>query len=52
MATKMAVSQPGHFGSRGKLLKSEQTYLARRHTWQEDPPKISSHVTRTAMSAE
>ena len=31
MSTKMAVSHPWHFGSRGKLPKSEQTHLARRH---------------------
>ena len=32
MSTKMAASQPWHFDSRGKLPKSEQTCLVRRHT--------------------
>ena len=30
--TKMAASHPGCFASTGKLPKSEQTHLARRHT--------------------
>ena len=61
MSTKMAVSQPWHFSSSGKLPKLEQTNLARRHICphgqnrhisQGDTPKIYAHVIRTAMSAE
>ena len=47
MSTEMAASQPGHFGSRGKLSKSEQTHLARRYT-----KDISANMIRTAVTAE
>ena len=33
MSTKMAVSRPWHFGSRGKLPQSEQIHMTRKHTW-------------------
>ena len=55
MSTKMAVSQPWHFGSRGKLAKSEQTHLSRRHTrlrylhmWSEQPCLQSGTTHRQA----
>ena len=41
MLTKMAVSQPLHFGSRGKLPKSE-------HLWQGD---TSAHAVRADTPA-
>ena len=46
MSAKMAASQPWHCGSRGKLPKSEQTHLARRHTWHICTCDQNGHVCR------
>ena len=47
MPTKMAVSQPWHFGSRRKLPKSEWTHLARRHICPHGQADMSGKETHS-----